>query len=85
MFFRQALEPHEKLMLAIETIKQEPQDRLIEFRKQTILREVGNSNQLRPEMLREAGYCHAKTFASPRPCPAGSTGRETIFPMISYY
>ena len=69
---------HEKLMLAIESIKQELQERLVELRKQDKLLEAARLEQRTNydlEMLREAGYCHAVENYSRHLAqrPAGST------------
>ncbi len=53
---------HDKLMLAIETIKQELEERLSELRQQGKVLEAARletRTNYDLEMLREAGYCHA--------------------------
>jgi excinuclease ABC subunit B len=53
---------HDKLMTAIETIKQELEERLQELKEQGKLLEAARLEQRTNydlEMLREAGYCHA--------------------------
>ena len=53
---------HDKLMLALETIKQELAERLAELKGQGKLLEAARLEQRTNydlEMLREAGYCHA--------------------------
>jgi excinuclease ABC subunit B len=53
---------HDKLMLALESIKQELKERLAELRSQGKLLEAARLEQRTNydlEMLREAGYCHA--------------------------
>jgi excinuclease ABC subunit B len=53
---------HDKLMLALETIKQELEERLAELKAQGKLLEAARLEQRTNydlEMLREAGYCHA--------------------------
>ena len=53
---------HDKLMLAIETIKQELAERLVELKSQGKLLEAArleSRTNYDLEMLREAGYCHA--------------------------
>jgi excinuclease ABC subunit B len=53
---------HDKLMLALETIKQELAERLAELKSQGKLLEAARLEQRTNydlEMLREAGYCHA--------------------------
>jgi len=53
---------HDKLMLAIESIKQELEERLNELKQQGKLLEAARLEQRTNydlEMLREAGYCHA--------------------------
>jgi len=53
---------HDKLMLALETIKQELEERLAVLKRQGKLLEAARLEQRTNydlEMLREAGYCHA--------------------------
>ena len=53
---------HDKLILALETIKQELEERLAELKAQGKLLEAARLEQRTNydlEMLREAGYCHA--------------------------
>jgi excinuclease ABC subunit B len=53
---------HEKLLLAVESIKKELDERLAELRSQEKLLEAARLEQRTNydlEMLREAGYCHA--------------------------
>jgi excinuclease ABC subunit B len=68
----------EKLMLALESIKQELQERLAELKKQDKLLEAARLEQRTNydlEMLREAGYCQAVENYSRHLAqrPAGST------------
>jgi excinuclease ABC subunit B len=56
------LTSHEKLLLAIESIKQELKERLAELKSQDKLLEAARLEQRTNydlEMLQEAGYCHA--------------------------
>ena len=69
---------HAKLMLALESIKQELQERLAELKKQDKLLEAARLEQRTNydlEMLREAGYCNAVENYSRHLAqrPAGST------------
>jgi excinuclease ABC subunit B len=69
---------HDKLVLAIESIKQELQERLAELKKQDKLLEAARLEQRTNydlEMLQEAGYCHAVENYSRHLAqrPAGST------------
>ena len=53
---------HDKLVLALETIKQELEERLADLKRQGKLLEAARLEQRTNydlEMLREAGYCHA--------------------------
>ncbi len=69
---------HDKLMLAIESIKQELQERLTDLRKQEKVLEAARLEQRTNydlEMLREAGFCHGVENYSRHLAqrPAGST------------